>query len=652
MKGYLLCTAIAIVAFQLTVFSQNELVIEVTTDNNSEETQWVLSDNFNATIQTSNSFADLTTYRDTIQLASEQCYYWTLYDTYGDGLSGGFTPGSYIVYFNGTLITQSSTANFGDSISVYNLGTACNSNDISIQNIDMLTYISKEATPISALVLNMGVAPITSLELFYSVGDFTSESKVVNGLSIPVGAFESISYPVAHDFNTAGDYTVILTITKINGSTNSFTANNTASMNVTVVDGIVKKNMVEMFTSAYCPPCPEANAVVDNTLSLNKGTYTLTKYLGNDGAFADLKYIPGNKYMMSDFYNANGFPSLFVNGISKDPKVFTPIAYEDYLGVVSDIKLTVSGYLRGDSIFSTVKILPMKTMDELFYLRGIAVQTLCHFDLEDGYEYFHPAYGFLPSPEGIEIQKLTLGEEQTFNFSGNIKDYPLEEGSLQDLILNFYIQKGNREIVQSENVKLSYIEVQPEFTYNINNEATNVDTSGLMVLINSNRTLFNMEGREITKIQDHLVLKQGTVTGTSVPFSATINSESTQITLTPTYGWNTNTKYFVLSKNFTTLDGQSIPKDTLVFTTLPYIGISDRSNNLILVYPNPAVNNITISSEKGSAVEILSVTGQIIEELTNSNGTLVHDISNYPNAMYFVKIETRFGQQVEKFLKQ
>ncbi len=648
----LLSTVIALFAFQLTVFSQNKLVVEITTDNNSEETHWVLYDNFNTTIQTSNSFTDLTTYRDTIQLAAEQCFYWTLYDSYGDGLSGGFTPGSYKVYFDGTLVSQSSTANFGDSISVYNIGTACNPNDISIQNIDMLSYISKEATPISAVVLNMGVAPINSLELFYTVGDFTSEIKVVEGLAVPVGELTNISYPVAHNFNAAGDYTVTFTITKINGSTNAFTANNTATMNVTVVDGIVMKNVIEMFTSAYCPPCPEANAVVDNTLSLNKGTYTLAKYLGDGKSFADLKYIPENKYMMNDFYNAHAFPTLFVNGISKDPKTFTPTAYEEYLGMISDIKLIVSGYLKGDSIFSTVTVKPMKTMDELFILRGIAVQSLCHYDLEEGYEYLHPAYGFLPSPEGLVIQKLTLGEEQTFNFSSNIKDFPLEEGSLTDMILNFYIQKSNREIVQSENVKLSYIEVQPELAYNINNGATDVDTSSLIVKINSNRTLFNMEGREITKIQDHLVLKQGTVTGTSVPFSATINSESTQITLTPTYGWNTDTKYFVLSKNFTTLDGQPIPKDTLVFTTLPYIGISEKSNNLIQVHPNPAVNTITITSEKGSTVEILSVTGQIIDELTNNNGTLVHDISNYPSGMYFVKINTRYGQQVEKFLKQ
>jgi len=649
MKTYLLSTVIAIVALQLTVFSQNELVIEVTTDNNSEETQWVLFDNFNAIIQTSNSFADLTTYRDTIQLASGQCFYWTLYDTYGDGLSGGFTPGSYKVYFDGTLVSQSSMANFGDSVSVYNLGTACNPNDISIQNIDMLTYISKDATPISGIILNMGVAPISSLELYYTVGDFASESKIVEGLSIPVGKLTSISYPVNHDFNIAGDYMVTLTITKINGSTNAFTSNNTASKNVTVVDGIVKKNMIEMITSAYCPSCPEANEMVDNTIAVYDGTYSLAKYI--PGWWGDLKYIPENEHRL-DLYNAGGAPYFFLNGTDKNPFIFVPSIYEDYLGVVSDVKLTVSGYLKGDSIFSTVTVLPMKTINEVVYLRGVAVQTLCHYNTEDGYKEFHPAYGFLPTPEGLEIQKLTMGEEQIFNFSSNIKEYPLEEGSLHDMILNFYIQKGNREILQTENVKLFYSEVQPEFTYNINNEATNVDTSGLIVSINSNRNLFNMEGREITKIQDHLVLKQGAITGTSVPFSATINSESTQITLIPTYGWNTDTKYFALSKNFTTLDRQSIPKDTLVFTTLPYIGISDRSNNLIMVYPNPTVNNITISSEEGNLVEILSVTGQIIEELTNSSGTLVHNISNYPSGMYFVKTKTRFGQQVEKFLKQ
>ena len=65
-------------------------------------------------------------------------------------------------------------------------------------------------------------------------------------------------------------------------------------------------------------------------------------------------------------------------------------------------------------------------------------------------------------------------------------------------------------------------------------------------------------------------------------------------------------------------------------------------NNVTKVYPNPATNFITIESsdltQKGSIVEIINISGQIIltETITKSNNTL--NISQLNNGLYFAKV--------------
>ncbi|MFA5781373.1 MAG: T9SS type A sorting domain-containing protein [Bacteroidales bacterium] len=75
-------------------------------------------------------------------------------------------------------------------------------------------------------------------------------------------------------------------------------------------------------------------------------------------------------------------------------------------------------------------------------------------------------------------------------------------------------------------------------------------------------------------------------------------------------------------------------------------------NPLIIVYPNPATNNITIESQQQAVIEISNIEGQLIKTLaTNSNKTNV-DISALPSGIYYVKVKTEKRMIVEKFVKE
>ncbi|MBL7934959.1 MAG: T9SS type A sorting domain-containing protein [Bacteroidia bacterium] len=79
------------------------------------------------------------------------------------------------------------------------------------------------------------------------------------------------------------------------------------------------------------------------------------------------------------------------------------------------------------------------------------------------------------------------------------------------------------------------------------------------------------------------------------------------------------------------------------------------NNNLVSIYPNPANHFITVDvpdTNDGTIVYIINALGEIIatENATSSNITL--NIDNLTNGIYFVKIESKNGSAIKKFIKQ
>ncbi|MDO9255859.1 MAG: T9SS type A sorting domain-containing protein [Bacteroidales bacterium] len=74
--------------------------------------------------------------------------------------------------------------------------------------------------------------------------------------------------------------------------------------------------------------------------------------------------------------------------------------------------------------------------------------------------------------------------------------------------------------------------------------------------------------------------------------------------------------------------------------------------NNIVIYPNPASNNITIESNERATIEIFNMQGQLIQGIsTNSPNTNV-DISAFPDGVYVLKAKSGKGIVTKKFVKQ
>jgi len=71
------------------------------------------------------------------------------------------------------------------------------------------------------------------------------------------------------------------------------------------------------------------------------------------------------------------------------------------------------------------------------------------------------------------------------------------------------------------------------------------------------------------------------------------------------------------------------------------------------IYPNPTSSHITISSEvEFYSVEIVDLFGRIIHSQINQNNSITLDVSKYSSGIYFVRIISNDGANIQKFVKQ
>ena len=117
------------------------------------------------------------------------------------------------------------------------------------------------------------------------------------------------------------------------------------------------------------------------------------------------------------------------------------------------------------------------------------------------------------------------------------------------------------------------------------------------------------------------------------------------------------------------LDGKYISVDSKIYdssiTLLPFtsvvlmryidtaVGSQFSVNKLIKIYPNPIVNQFTIELEgnnENHAFEVLNSMGQLVFS-GKINAKTVVNASNFPQGIYFVKLELGDNFEVKKFLK-
>jgi hypothetical protein len=91
--------------------------------------------------------------------------------------------------------------------------------------------------------------------------------------------------------------------------------------------------------------------------------------------------------------------------------------------------------------------------------------------------------------------------------------------------------------------------------------------------------------------------------------------------------------------------------DDFVFTQLSPTGIKEHNSSDIRLYPNPATDLLSISSEKEiQHAEIMNIDGQLVKSISGQFNSI--GISDLSNGFYFVKVYTENGTETIKFIKK
>jgi len=78
----------------------------------------------------------------------------------------------------------------------------------------------------------------------------------------------------------------------------------------------------------------------------------------------------------------------------------------------------------------------------------------------------------------------------------------------------------------------------------------------------------------------------------------------------------------------------------------------NNNESKIVVYPNPAINDLTIESTLQAEIEILNIQGQTIITMTSSSNKSLINVSDLPSGFYYIKVKTEKGIEVKKFVKE
>ena len=134
--------------FTQTSYASTQLFLELKTDDFGEDTSWELINSTGTIIASGDGYANATTYYETIEIASSDCYTFTVYDAYGDGIQ---PPGYYILMDEDDNIIAENPPIFNDEVSTeFNVTTTVDITEFSNPSIsvfpnpnDGVFYISK-----------------------------------------------------------------------------------------------------------------------------------------------------------------------------------------------------------------------------------------------------------------------------------------------------------------------------------------------------------------------------------------------------------------------------------------------------------------------------------------------------------------------------
>jgi len=214
---------------------------------------------------------------------------------------------------------------------------------------------------------------------------------------------------------------------------------------------IPKKALYEIFTSATCSGCLEANINMDNIFNNNPGEYSLIKYQMDFPTGGDPYYTQqgGDR---GDYYGVVGIPDLYVNSIYNDPTEYTQALFDQYAAQFTSMSISVTANILADGIITVNATLqPAANFDAGLKAHIVVVEktTFGNYKWNGETEFHNVMMVMLPGSAGTTLGALTSGTPVQLTESYDMNTTFMEEPT--DLAVIVFVQNDvNKEVIQSE----------------------------------------------------------------------------------------------------------------------------------------------------------------------------------------------------------
>lgn len=409
--------------------------------------------------------------------------------------------------------------------------------------------------------------------------------------------------------NTSILYTLLGLIFFFAGSSIILAQENENNINKSTIT-VVRKPLMEDFTSSTCSPCADLNEELIPWVEENYDDLTLLKYPVNWPGAGDPYYTPEIGIRV-DYYEVTGVPSVHINGTYAGWQFDNIIpVFEESLDDLSSFEIASSFTVTGTEIQINTHILSYSDIENLnVHTVVFENQTEGNTGTNGETEFHHVVMKMLPSADG-EVSSFSELQSNNFSKISNLFFTFIEE--FDDLGVVVFIQDNStKEVYQS-----AYS--QENVTYG--NDAT---LASIMV------DEVAIDGFSPNVFDYEVALAEYPIELPIITVETTDENAKTFVTQCEEIPGNATIKVFA---------------EDLVNTNTYQVhfkigtGTEDRlAMQNIYIYPNPANNLISVENwEQVSKMEIFSIDGRLVYSMNQPSKS--HDLSQLERGSYLVKL--------------
>jgi len=321
--------------------------------------------------------------------------------------------------------------------------------DLSVMSINNYPFYGIGSIPITCTVGNMGLDPITSFDITYTVDGANPVTENVNGINISSTGTYDFSFNTPWNA-TAGEHQIEVVISNVNANGNDdYSSNDSLDKNISIATQTTTNfPLYEEFTSSTCGPCAAFNTnSMGPFMAAHPNDIAVIKYQmswpGNGDA-----YFTNEGAVRRFYYSVNAVPEIIIGG-----RVYNTLTsglnagYSAETGKPSFFEIQADFSINGSNIIINENITPYVSGSFKVHTVVIEKETTGNVGSNGETHFENVMMKMLPDAGG-QMVNFVSNQQYTNTFTYDMSSTFVEE--LSDLAVVIFIQNDEtKEVMQA-----------------------------------------------------------------------------------------------------------------------------------------------------------------------------------------------------------